>query len=518
MSAGTLTLTNNSAAVAGSGTAFTTEVAAGDFIVVTVGGVPYTLPVKSVESGAALTLVSNFTGPTQSGAAWSAVPRVALNMVTAALVAQSAEALRGLNYDKQNWQLLFSANGNITVRLPDTSEFTGPSWKSIIEQVNNALLKSQALADLPDKNAARDNLTLGNSQDVTFGSVLGTRGVNSVAGGSGTGVKSTAGVKKDILLTSNNVDGEQGWMMNQLQGWMGNSFYQFGGIRGAGNYLDAVALITSSFGSGAATYRFNFLSGYGGVVQSPRGFWGSCQQGGWGDVDGPWTTPYWSSIIGGNDGGWAPIVSGGSSSTGGYSTRLSLGIIATGANSWPHGVLHFMGDARFHRMFRFNPQSGDITTDVWNESGSNWQGSYVFAKNATSDRDLKEDIQYRDGKDSFDRVMQWLPTMFKYKGSDTQRFGLIAQDLTKVDPQYVKIVPGGPVFEDVIGVDESGNEYVDHQIEVGLKDDTLALDNNVIMADMACAMVYMGRAMKVQMSELNSLKNVIETLKGSLQN
>lgn len=69
MSAGTLTLTNNSAAVSGSGTAFTTEVAAGDFIVVTVGGVPYTLPVKSVESSAALTLVSNFTGPTQAGAA-----------------------------------------------------------------------------------------------------------------------------------------------------------------------------------------------------------------------------------------------------------------------------------------------------------------------------------------------------------------------------------------------------------------------------------------------------------------
>ena len=109
MSAGTLTLTNNSAAVAGSGTAFTTEVAAGDFIVVTVGGVPYTLPIKSVESGTALTLVSNFTGPTQAGAAWSAVPRMALNMVTAALVAQSAEALRGLEIsfrqygDKIGW-------------------------------------------------------------------------------------------------------------------------------------------------------------------------------------------------------------------------------------------------------------------------------------------------------------------------------------------------------------------------------------------------------------------------------
>ncbi len=136
MSAGTLTLTNNSAAVAGNGTAFTTEVAAGDFIVVTVGGVPYTLPVKSVESGTALTLVSNYTGPTQSGAAWSAVPRMALNMVTAALVAQSAEALRGLNYDKQNWQSIFSGSGNATVKLPDGSSYTGPAWGGIVTTLN----------------------------------------------------------------------------------------------------------------------------------------------------------------------------------------------------------------------------------------------------------------------------------------------------------------------------------------------------------------------------------------------
>ena len=155
MSAGTLTLTNNSAAVAGSGTAFTTEVAAGDFIVVTVGGIPYTLPVKSVESGTGLTLVSNFTGPTQSGAAWSAVPRVALNMVTAALVAQSAEALRGLNYDKQNWQQVYSAAGSITVKLPDGTTFTGPSWKYLSD---NVVLKT----------------TLGNSATRDVGAVEGT--------------------------------------------------------------------------------------------------------------------------------------------------------------------------------------------------------------------------------------------------------------------------------------------------------------------------------------------------------
>ncbi|EOT7558034.1 tail fiber domain-containing protein, partial [Salmonella enterica subsp. enterica serovar Schwarzengrund] len=135
MSAGTLTLTNDTDAVTGSGTAFTTELAAGDFIVVTVGGIPYTLPVKAVNNNTSLTLVSVYTGPTQSGAAWSAVPRVALNMVTAALVAQSAEALRGLNYDKQNWQQVYSTDGNITVKLPDGTTFTGPSWKYLSDNV-----------------------------------------------------------------------------------------------------------------------------------------------------------------------------------------------------------------------------------------------------------------------------------------------------------------------------------------------------------------------------------------------
>ncbi|HAU5643248.1 phage tail protein [Citrobacter freundii] len=174
MSAGTLTLTNNSAAVAGSGTAFTTEVAAGDFIVVTVGGIPYTLPVKSVESGTALTLVSNFTGPTQSGAAWSAVPRVALNMVTAALVTQSAEALRGLNYDKQNWQQVFSGTGNITVRLPDGSSYTGPAWGGI----------TTALSEKADKTALDGYAKKGSNSDITSLSGL-TTALSVTQGGTG---------------------------------------------------------------------------------------------------------------------------------------------------------------------------------------------------------------------------------------------------------------------------------------------------------------------------------------------
>ena len=142
MSAEILTLTNNSAAVTGSGTAFTTELAVGDFIVVTVGGIPYTLAIKTVNSNTSLTLVSNYTGPTQGGAAWYAVPRVAMNLVTAALVAQSAEAMRGLNYDKQNWQSIFSGTGNVTVKLPDGSEWNGPAWNSFITELNKKADKS----------------------------------------------------------------------------------------------------------------------------------------------------------------------------------------------------------------------------------------------------------------------------------------------------------------------------------------------------------------------------------------
>ncbi|EIW9860286.1 phage tail protein [Salmonella enterica] len=164
MSAGSLTLTNDTDAVTGSGTAFTAELAAGDFIVVTVGGIPYTLPVKAVNNNTSLTLVSVYTGQTQSGAAWSAVPRVALNMVTAALVAQSAEALRGLNYDKQNWQSIFSGTGNITVKLPDGSAWNGPAWNGITTELN----KKANASDLG--SAASKNTGLNSGDIMTVGS------------------------------------------------------------------------------------------------------------------------------------------------------------------------------------------------------------------------------------------------------------------------------------------------------------------------------------------------------------
>ena len=158
MPAGTITLTNNSATVTGSGTSFTTELKANDFIVAVVGGVTYTLGVQAVGSATSLTLITAYNGPTASGVAWTAVPNAALVGITAQVAADVAKAIRGLNLDKANWQQVYSASGNITVTLPDGSQYSGPSWNSVANSVSGKVDKSQNLGDLADKSAAWKNL------------------------------------------------------------------------------------------------------------------------------------------------------------------------------------------------------------------------------------------------------------------------------------------------------------------------------------------------------------------------
>ncbi len=138
MSAGTLKLTNNSTAVVGTSTVFTTDLKPGDFITATIGGVLYTLPVDTVTSNTAATLVSPFTGPATTGAAWAAVPRKVLSQVTADLVAQTTAAMRGMNNDKANWQSFYSAAGDINITLPDGTKVPGPSWAKMAGLVSSS--------------------------------------------------------------------------------------------------------------------------------------------------------------------------------------------------------------------------------------------------------------------------------------------------------------------------------------------------------------------------------------------
>ncbi|GME31085.1 MULTISPECIES: tail fiber domain-containing protein [unclassified Pantoea] len=161
MPAGTIALTNNSTAVTGSGTSFTTELKANDFIVAIVGGVTYTLGVQSVNSATGVTLITAYNGPAASGVAWTAVPNAALVGITAQVAADVAKAIRGLNLDKVNWQQIFTGTGNVTVNLPDGSSWTGPAW-------GNALSKTNNLKDVSDVASARSNLGL------AYGTTAGT--------------------------------------------------------------------------------------------------------------------------------------------------------------------------------------------------------------------------------------------------------------------------------------------------------------------------------------------------------
>ena len=133
MSAGTLTLTNNSAAVTGSGTAFNNELAAGDFIVVKAGGVTYTLPVKTIEGDTALTLARNYNGPDITAGAWTAMPRDTLNRISAQIAADTAYAIRQRVLEIDNWYQLLEVNGDVTIKMADGSSYTGPSWLKLVD-------------------------------------------------------------------------------------------------------------------------------------------------------------------------------------------------------------------------------------------------------------------------------------------------------------------------------------------------------------------------------------------------
>lgn len=136
MPAGTIAVTNGSSTVTGNGTSFTTELKAGDFIGVIVGGTPYTLVVAAVASNTQLTIGAAYTGPTASGLAWYGVPASLMYAITQQAMNDMGKILRGMNLDKANWQQVYSASGNITVTLPDGTQYSGPSWNSITTTLN----------------------------------------------------------------------------------------------------------------------------------------------------------------------------------------------------------------------------------------------------------------------------------------------------------------------------------------------------------------------------------------------
>lgn len=352
-------------------------------------------------------------------------------------------------------------------------------YRNEAEQFKNEIDPSQFLAkgnnlsDVTDHTAARDNLGIGPTDTLNLGGLV-TSGL--VSAGRNTWDGSNWGSKWiSAALAVLSPDGEStpGLYVRRTNG--ADGYASFWIYAESNNTWSTPSLISGSNFKGVTLY------------------------GAWDDSANAGVPLMWGSVAPNNDGGFTPALSWGTSSSGGYPIRATLGLISQGTGAWPLCALRLRGDGEMATTFQFHPASGDITT--WGVVGN-----FSFQKLATSDRDLKHDIKYTEGKESYDRVMQWLPTMFKYNGSEIQRYGLIAQDLVKVDPQYVKIIPGALKDPDQVGTEGFNADDGDYY------DDTLALDSNVILTDMACAMVFMGRKMEDMRKELDELKAAIAAL------
>lgn len=246
MSAGTIALTNNSAAVAGTGTAFTTDLKAGDFVVVIVGGVTYSLGVKAITSPTALTLVTAFGGPTATGNAWTAVPNATLVGITAQVAADVAKAIRGLNLDKANWQQVFSGTGTITVTLPDGSTYTGPAWSSITSSLSGKAA-SGANSDIKSLSGLTTALSIaqGGTGGNTAAAARSSLGILPTSGGTMTATinSSTTGVGF-IKLAS----GVSGQINNFANIYFNNSQYmQIDLINNGSNVISRLVTWNSSY-------------------------------------------------------------------------------------------------------------------------------------------------------------------------------------------------------------------------------------------------------------------------------
>jgi hypothetical protein len=346
------------------------------------------------------------------------------------------------------------------------------------------------------------------SSRVETGSV-GCTGSVWAGQGNSIGMNTSDGGNKNIFLQNVTGDGNVGSWVNLLQGnWYGG-YWQLGAIRGAGADISTVRLGVNNQGTDWKWFDFN--NSYGGHITALRGFKGQCVAGGW-MLDGEYMgAPFYADTVVNNDGGYSPVVAGGTRSTGGYDLRYSLGAISRGNGNWPSVTIHMGGDATYSRGFDFYV-SGQLMS--W-DSGV-WGGSFEFSRTPISDRDRKRDIEYDDGKESYDNLMQFKPTKFIYKNDKYNRVrrGLIAQDLHKIDPEYVHVVHGAPIFEESKKTSDGENkkpEIIDYM------EDTLALDDNVILLDTAIATRYIGGIVEKQQEEIDNLKSEIEELKALIK-
>lgn len=294
------------------------------------------------------------------------------------------------------------------------------------------------------------------------------------------------------------------------------SHYTVNGIEKTSTYLQSVKriewdysiarLFVNQTGGGIDTAQsryFDFMSN--GNVQIPgRMYMGSPAVNSWWNSAQPHYAAYYTDTATDTPGNGAIAgLSWGYRHGGGYELRTIWGNVGNGTSNWGNTAMTQFGDSGSKvRYWYFTPVNGDLVTSTSGDGG--FAGNYTFQKAATSDATLKHDIEYNDGKASYENIKKLKPCTFVYNFDpmERERRGIIAQDaLRDIDSEYVKLVPAAPEYDD------EGNR-ID-------KDDTLALDNNVIMMDTALALNHsiakiesmeeQAEAMKAEIAELRAM-------------
>ena len=445
MSAGTIALTNNSKNFTGSGTTFTTELTAGAFVVVTIGQVPYTLAVESVTSNTAAVLSAPFDGPTASGLAWDGVPVGSMALATMGVTTQAQKAMRMLIADSTNWRSIYSNAASVTVALPNGQTFTGPSWGYL---ASNMLSKSQNLSDLANKDAARNNLSLGTTQRATFGSVYLSGEVSTRS--------DTATVSPTFITQVFDTSG---------QNLMGTAEFR---ANGNGN----IEIINRLSGTvRALSVRPD------GSIESTNGWAGSFRAGincqvGYAETDS-YVNYSWRL---GNYGNGTPIPSDVIGGMGIFEYSMVQGGVS-GLN--------------FLRRAKNGSSSGQIVVNFPNSSG-------MLALQGTSGRDYKHDIEDADLQDAAERIDALRMVTFVYNDDEQNRvrFGIIAEEAEEVAPQYVK--HNETPVADIL--DDDGNKIGEETV------DRPSIDTNPIVMDLLGYVKLLKQEVAELKAEIAALK------------
>ncbi|EFO4696352.1 tail fiber domain-containing protein, partial [Escherichia coli] len=341
--------------------------------------------------------------------------------------------------------------------------------------------------------------TVAQGNDERLNTVNGKSGGNvtgslMVTQGSSIGVSTQEGGDKTVKLYNITGDGTVGSYVNAVGGAWYNGNWSLGGVRGSGTNLDRAQLNVNSGTGTAGSFLFYHDERF---KSSSCGADGAGYGGSWLDIN-TWQRNisfFRGNVSVNNDAGFIPFARWHSQCSGGYSSTVGLGSIATGPSSWADVAIITLGDggSAGQRLFQFTTANGDIYANA----GGNISGNYIFQKQPNCDITLKHDIKYDDGYQSYENIKKFLPATYVYNDDPRERVrrGVIAQDAMKIDSEYVKLVPASPAF------DSEGN-----RIDA---DDTLALDTNVIMLDTVLALNYVIKKLEATQNELEEIKQKI---------